>query len=162
MMTLLDVSISELKTWAAVLCAERCQTHICNITATVKVYKMLPAEKDLKYETDSESSQTSNRLFPFVVVICSSSLFVFLPIPPFFISFARQRMALSRISSSVTLPNMKTLMSGVFLSQRVNLNPTQIEQSSHSTLSTTLTKTLINQQVPLTIQHTLSPTQILA
>lgn len=93
---------------------------------------------------------------------CGNLLFFSLCFPPFFLSFARQRMALSRISLSVTLPNMKTLMSGVFLSQRVNLNPTQNEQSPHSTLSTTLTKTLINQQVPLTIQHTLSLTQILA
>lgn len=67
----LDVCLSFGSAW------RMCHTHACNFTK-----KMLPLKKDLKYWTDSVSTQTSNMLSPFVVVICCSSL-CFSPIPLF-------------------------------------------------------------------------------
>lgn len=107
-------------------------------TARVKMYQNVAGRKG----PHIRDSQTSNRLFPFVLVICCSPLFVSLPVPPLVLSFAWQRMALSCISSSVTLPNLKTLMSRVSLSQGVNLNPTQMEQIAKSKQK----KTIVNKQ----------------
>lgn len=81
----LDVRLSFGSTW------RMCRTHPCNVAAwtcrSKKKKKMLPLKKDLKYWTDSVSTQTSNTLSPFVVVICCSPLCFFFPAIPLFLHF---------------------------------------------------------------------------
>lgn len=128
-------------------------SHSCmQLVRTCRSKKMLPLKKDLKYWTDSVSTQTSNTLSPFVVVICCSSL-CFSPFLFFSISFTVNNGIVSHLLyfNQAEHENIDEQS----LSQWINLN---LRNSNGPTLPppTTPTKGVINQQEPLLVQNVLS------
>lgn len=118
MTTLLDAPIPNIS--GRLVCQRKSDSRVCDMAATVNVEqkKTIACSKGPQIWQTQDSSQTSNTLLPFVVVICSSPF-----VSPPFLHSSSPWMEQPRRSSTVILPNVTTMTTLVSRLQSDNLNP---------------------------------------